>query len=228
MSGLPRGNNQPYTVLPRNPFDNDNMETALKEFVGALTDRNSTDTSYNPYLLESNRNNLCHYLMTVFAQPGRRFMLVGEALGYRGGRLTGIPFSSERLLRQKTHPFLRSLGEHLELTGDSSEATATLVWGALANRRRIPLFWNAFPFHPHQPGDPGSNRAPHAAEIAEGQVYLQRLVSLYRPVRIAGLGGHGYRAVTRALPDTPIAQIRHPSYGGKHDFRQGLARLLRA
>jgi hypothetical protein len=154
-------------------------------------------------------------------------MLVGEALGYRGGRLTGIPFSSERLLRQAPHPFLRALRERVRINGETSEATATLVWGALSGRRRLPLFWNAFPFHPYHPGSPQSNRAPTASEISEGQAHLQQIAAIYQPELVAGVGKKGYLAAGRALPDTPIVLLRHPSYGGKSEFESGLTRLLR-
>jgi uracil-DNA glycosylase len=203
------------------------MEEEIHGFIVDLTVRRSNGQSYNPYREPILRQNLLSYLGLLFSQPGRRILLVGEALGYRGGRLTGIPFSSERLLTQAPHPFLRSLSRHATVTGDSSEATATIVWNALAGRRRIPLFWNAFPFHPHHPGEPRSNRSPTASEVAEGQVYLRRLAALYQPRHVAGLGCNGYLAARSALPGIPITRIRHPSHGGKSDFERGLARLLR-
>jgi uracil-DNA glycosylase len=204
------------------------MEDCIRTFVASLAEQPHTETTYNPYRNAAARDNLAQYLRAVCAQSGRRILMVGEALGYRGGRLTGIPFSSERLLRQAPHPFLRALHDRVAISGNTSEATATLVWAALARRRRIPLFWNAFPFHPHRRGEPASNRAPTADEIAGGQAYLQRLAALYRPQLIAGLGNKGCLAVHRALPDERIAALRHPSYGGKADFERGLSRLLQA
>ena len=70
-------------------------------------------------------------------RSGRRVLVVGEALGYRGGLLTGIPISCERLLREQRHPFWRRLAPQLTIEGDTPEATATIVWDYLANRRRI-------------------------------------------------------------------------------------------
>ncbi len=203
------------------------MDKQIADFVRSLTDRPNTRDVYNPYRISLARDNLVQYLRLVAAQPGRPVLLVGEALGYRGGRLTGIPFSSERLLRQAPHPLLRALRERVHVEGEASEATATLVWGALAGRRRLPLFWNAFPFHPHRPDCPDSNRAPTGAEVAEGQAYLRRLVATYRPRLVAGLGKKGYLAAQRALPDARVSPLRHPSYGGKREFERGLASLLR-
>ena len=203
------------------------MENAIREFAVCLASRPHTEGTFNPYRCPLARHNLTRYLTQVFNQPGRTLLLVGEALGYRGGRLTGIPFSSERLLREAPHPFLRSLRDQLDVAGDTSEATATMVWGALAGKRKVPLFWNAFPFHPHRPGEPDSNRAPSRREIEESKVYLQKLAQLYRPARIAGLGQKGALAAERALPGKKVILIRHPSYGGKAEFEDGMKRLLR-
>ena len=203
------------------------MEDSIAAFVLSLAKRPHTENSFNPYRDPSHRVNLMQYLGLTLAQPGRRILLVGEALGYRGGRLTGIPFSSERLLLRPSHPFPRSLSQNVEIKGATSEATATLVWNALAGRRRIPLFWNAFPFHPHLPRDPWSNRAPTRSEIDEGAHYLASLAELQQPERIAGLGKKGCLAARRALPGRVITPLRHPSYGGKIEFLEGLAKFLR-
>ena len=203
------------------------MENTIREFVACLASRPHTQNSCNPYREPSARNNLVRYLEKVYSQRGRPILLVGEALGYRGGLLTGIPFSSERLLRTAPHAFLRSLRDQLDIAGDTSEATATMVWGALAGRRKVPLFWNAFPFHPHRPGEPDSNRAPSGREVEESRLYLQQLARIFRPVKVAGLGRKGAQAAERALPGNKVTLLRHPSYGGKLEFEAGLERLLR-
>jgi hypothetical protein len=124
------------------------MPDKISEFVIDLGARPDTHGTSNPYRRIDCRLNLENYLRAMVARPGRRILVVAEALGYRGGGLTGIPISSENLLRLAPHPFLRALRESLQIDGNTSEATATMVWDTLAGRRRIPLFWNAFPFHP--------------------------------------------------------------------------------
>ncbi|TDG13936.1 hypothetical protein E2F43_10590 [Seongchinamella unica] len=199
----------------------------VNEFIEELEYQGHTPRLQNPYLLPHRSANLRAYLDVLFRQQGRRVLIVGEALGYRGGLHTGIPFSSARLVHESPHPFWRQLRKRLVVNGSVSEATASIVWDYLAPRRRLPLFWNALPFHPHIAHDTASNRTPTAGEINAGQIYLKTLADAWQPGIVAGVGSKGYRAACQALPDTPIVALRHPSYGGKQAFCQGMDRLLR-
>ena len=154
-------------------------------------------------------------------------MLVGEALGYRGGLHTGIPFSSTRLLRDASHAFLKTLKPTLALEGNETEATALSLWQFLAGRRRIPLCWNAYPFHPHQPGNPQSNRAPNAKELALGLTILGELIELYQPMHLIAVGNAAQTAVGRLELAATVSKVRHPSYGGKREFTHGMAAAYR-
>jgi uracil-DNA glycosylase len=130
-----------------------------------------------------------------------RVLLVGEAAGYRGARLSGVPFTSER-----------------QLTGKGpAEATATIVHRVLAELgiEDDVLLWNVVPTHPHRPGEPASNRRPSVKEIAAGRPFLDELA---RGRTVVPVG-----RVAEAAVDTE--GIRHPSHGGAAAFRDGLARL---
>jgi uracil-DNA glycosylase family 4 len=129
------------------------------------------------------------------ARGDAEIVLVGEAAGYRGARVSGIPFTSER-----------------QLTGSGpAEATATIMHRVLAQlgvEDEI-LLWNVVPTHP---GSENSNRRPMRAEVEAAAPFLQELTS----GRVAIAVG---RLAASAL-DAPY--VRHPSHGGAVAFEQGL------
>lgn len=120
-------------------------------------------------------------------------LLVGEAAGYRGARISGIPFTSERLL-----------------TGSGcTEATATIVQQALKELGLEVLCWNVVPTHP---GTESSNRRPSRQEVEDSRPFLAELVQ-GRLVLAVG------RLAERA---TGAPYLRHPAHGGAAEFRAGL------
>ena len=128
-----------------------------------------------------------------------RLLLVGEAAGYRGARVSGVPFTSER-----------------QLTGNPpGEASATIVHRVLAELglEEDVLLWNIVPTHPHRAGHPASNRAPTSAEAEAGFRFVRELA---RGRTVIPIG----RLAQRALGGP---YVRHPSHGGAELFRAGLA-----
>jgi uracil-DNA glycosylase family 4 len=133
------------------------------------------------------------------ARADAEVVLVGEAAGYRGARVSGIAFTSER-----------------QLTGTGpTEASATIVHHVLARLgiEEDVLLWNAVPTHP---GNETSNRAPRRDEVEAATPFLDEIVR-----------GRAVIAVGRvAAAATGAMYVRHPSYGGAPAFEEGLERAF--
>jgi len=207
----------------------------IESFLETLQRKKNTPTVTNPYLDDGVVNNLRLYLEYMFehmsVQPGRRVLLVGEAPGYKGCRITGIPFSSVKVLMSTEHPLFDTIKSQLYLSDDAlrdmaSENTATIVWHYLVNKKTVPLFWNSFPFHPHPKGKKNKNRAPNSKEIAQGVAYLQQLYAIFQPEIVAGVGVKGVECARKAYPELSVKYIRHPSYGGKSEFVEGMNSII--
>lgn len=171
------------------------------------------------------RRNLRLYLEQLDA-IGPRLMLVGEAVSYRGGRLTGIPFVSESLMLCGA---ANVLGEQngfrraMSTERPSTEASATMVWATIRHIEPLPLLWNAFPFHPHAEGNPSSNRLPSRGELAIGERFIEWLLRLFAIERVAAIGNAAASSLTKL--GIEHVKVRHPSQGGKRKFVEGMARL---
>lgn len=141
------------------------------------------------------RERLATYLES---RHSARLLLVGEAPGYRGARVSGVPFTSER-----------------QLTGRGpAEATATIVHRVLSELglEEDVFLWNVVPTHP---GTESSNRPPTRDEVAAGLAFAVPLTSGRIVVAVG-------RIAERALG---VPSLRHPSHGGAGRFRAGLIEL---
>jgi len=197
-----------------------------------LSDRATNQFSHNTGDLQGNavrRRNLRLYLGEMEA-IGPRMLLIGEAVSYRGGRLTGIAFVSESVMLggmdTRSGRILGTDHGYRKATPGpklSTEASATMVWETIREIRPLPLLWNAFPFHPFGPDSPDSNRAPTANELLIGQTFIERLLQLFPFQQIVAIGNHASMSLQRM--DIEHTKVRHPSQGGKILFVQGMAQL---
>jgi hypothetical protein len=161
--------------------------------------RTQIGETFNQYAgSELRRERLADYLER---RRSARFLLVGEAAGYRGARISGLPFTSER-----------------QLTGTGpAEVTATIVHRVLdeLGAEEDVLLWNVVPTHP---GTERSNRTPTRAEVREAMPFLEELCRGRAPIAVG-------RLAQRALG---CPYVRHPSHGGAAAFREGLLLSIRA
>ena len=155
--------------------------------------------TFNQYAnSERLRERLASYLE---ARAGAEVILVGEAAGYRGARISGIAFTSER-----------------QLTGAGpAEASATIVQRVLDDLGVTDdvLLWNVVPTHP---GTATSNRRPTRAEVEAARPFLGELTRGRRVVAVGRLAAGVLEA----------SYVRHPSHGGATAFAEGLRRVLAA
>jgi hypothetical protein len=149
--------------------------------------------TYNQYAASALlRGRLGAYLES---RTDAQVVLVGEAAGYRGARVSGIPFTSER-----------------QLTGSgSAEATATIVHCVLAKLgvANEVLLWNVVPTHP---GSETSNRRPTRDEVEAASPFLDELTRGRVTIAVGRLAA--------SVLDAPY--VRHPSHGGAAAFEAGL------
>lgn len=198
---------------------------SLNKLLNKLPLRKQSYTVFNQYRNSKVLSNLERYFELCKSKKVK-ILLVGEAPGYAGCALTGIPFTSNRVFKRKSVPFFESIIDKLYISDDTTERSATIVWNALSDLSFVPAFWNAFPFHPHKNNNLKSNRAPIAEEVIEGKEYLELVIDILNPTIIAGLGWEGHNTLKELLPNRDIAYIRHPSYGGRPEFIKGLKKLI--
>ena len=196
----------------------DNHMNVFDTFLKRLQRRASRDQAFNPYKNPDLLANLRLYFEYLYKLNQKQVLLIEEAPGYKGCRLTGIPFSSCDLIQNSQHKLFRGLREQIVLQENTSENTAAMIWEQIEDKSVTPIFWNAFPFHPFSKGKQSSNRAPSAKEVEEGQWYIKELIKIFEPHTIAAIGRKGELALEKLNLKREIKYIRHPSYGGKTDF----------
>ncbi len=169
-----------------------------------------------------------------------KFLLVGEALGYQGGRFTGIPMVSERILLD-FHNGKGIKSENVFNTMESSrtskvelrekgfnEPTATIVWEHLlasnVNPREFAI-WNAFPWHPFSP-EKGkmSNRTPTNKELELGIPALKEIIKLTGATKIVAVGEKASLILNKN--NIEHFKVRHPANGGARKFREQISEII--
>ncbi len=169
-----------------------------------------------------------------------KIIMIAEAVGYQGGRFTGIAMTCERML----------LGYHDTVTPDMvftgvlpkrtsradstyitkrtqrelgfNEPTDSVVWNAMLEANIDPyevVLWNIFPFHPFKGDDGLTNRTPTQDELDQGWTYTKQLLDLFPNIHILGIGQKSSLTLETYGVDVQ-ATLRHPANGGAGLYKQ--------
>src|SRR5436190_9335593 len=162
-----------------------------------------------------------------------KLVVIGEALGYRGGHFSGIPMTSERMLLRKQRHIVegikpRRTSKPSVCPNGFSEPTATIVWGALLKIGVLPdefVLWNAFPWHSFDPHrGPLSNRMPNKSEQLSARPVLKDFLELFPCEQIVALG----KIAAEQLEAIGVKAhcVRHPASGGAKRFREQIKEIV--
>ncbi len=174
------------------------------------------------------------------------YVVVAEAVGYQGGRFTGIAITCERMLlglhrripatdvlqgtgARTSNPDSPYITKATQRTSGFNEPTDTVVWEAIRANGLDPytvLLWNIFPFHPHKKGEALSNRTPTPAELQSGWTFTEQLLALNGAAQVLAVGRKA--ADTLAAFNVSATALRHPANGGANQYRQEFADAVNA
>ena len=211
-------------------------EIQIEALIDRLAREDTAADTFNEYAYGIARNDIRRENLRLYLQHMSALMpnamLVMEAPGYRGCRLTGVPVTSRKILLEGAPRFdiFGSEAGYRDVDDEGfediyGEQTATIVWGTLAELGMLPFIWNTYPFHPCKLGIPRSNRKPRRAETEAGAEFLQEVIELWRIRRVIAVGNVAHETLGRI--GINCDKVRHPAHGGKNEFVAGLEVLFR-
>lgn len=206
------------------------MDKRIDRFIEMISNEKKIENTVNPYSVnwefnEIAKHNLKIYFRNILANNSK-VLFLGEAPGYKGCRLSGVPFTSEKVLTSSKSNAIVGCNFDYKIRdakNPQSESSATIIWEAFENHDIYPLMWNAFPFHPHRPENTETNRAPKKDELEIGVKYIKELIEIFDIERIYAIGNIAYSTLTDL--GFEVDKIRHPSMGGKNQFIEGIQRI---
>lgn len=180
-------------------------------------------------------DNLRRYL--AGRMDSARAALIAEAPSYAGAKFCGIAMCCERMMLaepsgaasaffdgEKRRTSRAAPGLHND--AGMLERTASIVWKTMAEGGYAPhewVTWNAFAWHPFEAGNGLTNRTPTPRELQAGLPVLRAFLDCFPHAKRVAVG----QVCQRTLASLGIEAhgVRHPSYGGAPEFRQGVAAL---
>ena len=169
-------------------------------------------------------NNLKLYLKKML-EIKPKYLLVGEAPGYKGCRWSGIPFTSEKNLVKNKFFGLQNGFKVRNVKKAQTEQTSTIVWNCLDDIGIYPLLWDAFPFHPC------ANRDPETEELEFGKEFLKEIMSIFDilPENVIAAGNYAKKSLESftGFKNIEIKSVPLPVFGHKSPFVKGLKNYLK-
>lgn len=149
---------------------------------------------------------------------------IGRDLGYRGGRRTGFALTDD--INFENHLNRWGIEAQRPTIGKvMSERTATVIWNVLDKIDANIFLWNVFPLHPHEVGNPFTNRKHSSNEQRAGVELLKQLIIILNPKRIIAIGNDAATVLGKMRTAIPLIKVRHPSYGGQKQFLEQMQAL---
>jgi len=203
---------------------------SIEKIVDKLASYEVNENTFNQYkygqpLGELTRRNVSLYLKKM-KKLKCNTVLVGEAAGYKGCRLSGIPFTSEYILIKGEYNGFFGVDKGFSVTDSEKlnrEHSASIVWQTFTDFGIYPLMWNAYPFHPYKKNDHMSNRTPTNKELEIGREFLEELLKIFSMKCVIAVGNKAKMSLDSM--GVSSSKIRHPANGGKVAFRDGLQKL---
>jgi hypothetical protein len=181
--------------------------------------------------------------------PNAKYIMIAEALGFQGGRFSGIAMTSERIMlgnhnevnRELVYPSCagkRTSNPHysaltnIQRKSGYTEPTATTVWKTIIESGVSPnevILWNIFPFHPFDSAKGVmSNRKPRKEELIDGVDFFRKLLQLNPNAKLIAVGKQS-KDTLASKPYNILSDYvaRHPANGGTADFRKELLNILK-
>lgn len=168
-----------------------------------------------------------------------KYALTAEAGGFRGLKFSGIAMTDERVLmgHKGIAPFrpgevlgipARRTSNHAAEANEAgmNELTASVLYSFLYQNRVSPfsvVTWNAFPFHPHRPGNTLSNRTPTQPEVDAVRHIQGLFFELFGHCQIVAIGNISTAMLTERGLQHSVA--RHPAFGGANKFREAMTAI---
>jgi hypothetical protein len=200
------------------------------ESLGALVFENA----FNPYSnrcpvhdlddAPKRRSNTLQGMLEVATTSEIDALWIRRDLGYRGGRRTGLALTDD--VHLYAHAKRWGVSVKRPTRGEVvAERTAAVIWNILSRIEASVFLWNVFPLHPHECGDPFSNRPHNSHERRVGEEILFQLMLLLKPRRLIAIGSNAAKTASHLADNHQVVQVRHPSYGGRVQFLKQIKEL---